>query len=122
MLTAAVRAAQLLDGPYEAQADRFMWCTVCDVVIRHDHKNFAVSHMNCNSKHKACVGEAKKTPGAEDETPPECTTSLEEAELEVQLNANFTGGRDTYRESGSPFNAWVHEEVHNNFWCVALCC
>ena len=61
------------------------------MVIRHDHKNFAVSHMSCNSKHKACIGEAKKTLGAEDETQLVCATSPEKAKVEVQLNADVTG-------------------------------
>ena len=55
MLTVVAQAAQFPDGPYEAQAYGFMWCTVCDVVIRHDHKTFGVSHMNCKSEHKARI-------------------------------------------------------------------
>ena len=89
MITAAAWATQFPDGRYEARADGFMWCMVCDVVIRHDHKNFAMSCMNYNSKHKARVGEAKKTLGAEDQTQPECTTGPEKAVFEVQLNVDF---------------------------------
>ena len=33
LITVAAREAQFLDGPCEARADRFMWCTVCDVVV-----------------------------------------------------------------------------------------
>ena len=64
LITAAAPAAQFRDGPYEARVNGLMRCTVCDVVIRHDHKKFAPSHMNCNSKHKARIGEGKKTPGS----------------------------------------------------------
>ena len=89
-ITAAARAAQFLDGTYEGRSDGFMWCSVCDVVGRHEHKNLAVSHMNYNTKHKAHAGDAKKTPWAKDESQPQSTPGSDKAELEVHMNAEFT--------------------------------
>ena len=33
LIWVAAQGAQFCDGPYEAQADSFIWCTVCDVVV-----------------------------------------------------------------------------------------